>query len=285
VAVAPTRPHPPIPDEAIAAPVTHAEQSPWPRRIGWSVVLVAVGAIGLLWLTPGFPERWVVDVTGRFDAFRDWAIQNRTTSWLFVYLITPIEKTITVVFDATVNVLERVTWLGLVVGASGLAGLVAGWRMALLTAAGVLSFGLLGVHGRVPLVDDLDGVGAEPALTLRRPVVGRVGEVVAKQPDGHLVAAQRRPPQPPHRAQVGAPLIDHLRRPRPRVRRGVGGERPHRPLAALHGPGREVAGQLLAAPAVQHRGKHLLLGPQQRQAGDHVQPGHARGEPLVLHRR
>ena len=145
MAIAPTRPHPPVPDEVIAAPVTHAEQSPWPRRIGWSVVLVAVGAIGLLWLTPGFPERWVVDVTGRFDAFRDWAIQNRTTSWLFVYLITPIEETITVVFDATVNVLERVTWLGLVVGASALAGLVAGWRMALLTAAGVLSFGLLGV--------------------------------------------------------------------------------------------------------------------------------------------
>ncbi|MGH2660345.1 MAG: ABC transporter permease subunit, partial [Actinomycetota bacterium] len=145
MAVAPTRPHPPVPDEAIAAPVPFAVPSSWPRRIGWSVVAVAVVAIGLLWLTPGFPDRWVVDVTGWFDAFRDWAIQNRTTSWLFVYLITPIEETITVVFDATVNVLERITWLGLLVGAAALAGVVAGWRMALLTAAGVFGFGLLGV--------------------------------------------------------------------------------------------------------------------------------------------
>jgi hypothetical protein len=147
-----------------------------------------------------------------------------------------------------------------------------------------VGLGLLGVHGRVPLVDDLDGVRPEPALALCRPVVGRVGQVGAKPPDGHLVAAQRRAPQPAHGAQVGAPLVDHLRRPRPRVRASVDGERPHGALAALHGPGREVAGQLLAAPAVQHRGEHLLLGPQQRQPGDHVQPGRARGEPLVLHR-
>jgi hypothetical protein len=146
-----------------------------------------------------------------------------------------------------------------------------------------VGLGLLGVHGRVPLVDDLDRVGPEPALTLCRPVVGRVGQVGAKQPHGQLVAAQRRAPQPAHGAQVGAPLIDHLRRPRPRVRPSVDGERPHRPLAAIHGPGREVAGQLLAAPAVQHRGEHLLLGPQQGQAGGHVQPGHARGGLVVPH--
>lgn len=106
---------------------------------------IAVVWIGLAWLKPGFPERLVVDVTGWFDAFRDWAIQNRTTSWLFVYLITPIEETITVVYDQTLSILERMTWLGLLVGAASIAGLVAGWRMALLTAAGVFTFGLLGV--------------------------------------------------------------------------------------------------------------------------------------------
>ncbi len=50
------------------------------------------------------------------------------------------------------------------------------------------------------------------------------------------------------------------------------------PLAAEHGPGHEIAAQLLAAPAVQHRGEHLLLWPQQ-------QPGRTWGGPLVLHER
>ncbi len=122
----------------------------WPRRIAWTVVAVVVVWIGLEWLRPGFPERLVVDVTAWFDAFRDWAIQNRTTSWLFVYLITPIEETITVVYDQTLLILERMTWLGLVVGAASLAGVLAGWRMALLAGAGVFSFGLLGRVGGEP---------------------------------------------------------------------------------------------------------------------------------------
>jgi glycine betaine/proline transport system permease protein len=102
-------------------------------------------AIGLVWLRPGFPEGWVVDVTGWFDAFRDWAIQNRTTSPLFTYFLTPIEDAVDTLIDNTTLLLERMTWLGLVVGMAALAGVLAGWRMSVLTAAGVLSFGLLGV--------------------------------------------------------------------------------------------------------------------------------------------
>jgi glycine betaine/proline transport system permease protein len=121
------------------------EPNPWPGRVAWSLIAVAVAWVGLTWLNPGFPERWIVDVTGWFDAFRDWAIENSSTSWLFVYILDPIERAVTTLFDTTVTILERMTWLGLLVGASSLAGLVAGWRMGLLTAAGVLSFGVLGV--------------------------------------------------------------------------------------------------------------------------------------------
>ena len=119
--------------------------NPWRRRLAWGAVGVVVVAIGYVWLRPGFPESWVVDVTAWFDAFRDWAIQNRTTSPLFTYFLTPIENTVDTLVDATVTALERLTWFGLVVGAAALAGVLAGWKMAVLTAAGVLSFGLLGV--------------------------------------------------------------------------------------------------------------------------------------------
>jgi glycine betaine/proline transport system permease protein len=145
VAVAPPRPRTALPADDQVVTVTLEPPSPWPRRLAWAAAAIAVVWIGLTWLNPGFPERWVVDVTGWFDAFRDWAIQNRTTSPLFVYLITPIEETITVVYDQVLLLLERMTWFGLLVGAASLAGVVAGWRMALLTAAGVFSFGLLGV--------------------------------------------------------------------------------------------------------------------------------------------
>ncbi|MDH5225000.1 MAG: ABC transporter permease subunit [Actinomycetota bacterium] len=143
---------------AVAPPRSHAstarpasllvptqQPSPWPRRLAWAAAAVVVATIGLVWLQPGFPERWVVDVTAWFDAFRDWAIQNRTTSPLFTYLLTPIEDSVDTLVDATVTALERLTWLGLVVGAASLAGVLAGWKMAVLTAAGVMSFGLLGV--------------------------------------------------------------------------------------------------------------------------------------------
>jgi glycine betaine/proline transport system permease protein len=131
--------------EAVAGPVAGVEPNPWPRRIAWALVAIAIVAIGLMWLTPGFPDRWIVDVTGWFDAFRDWVVENRATHWLFVYFLTPIGDGIEAIFKTTVKVMERMTWLGLLVAAASLAGLVAGWRMALLTAVGVFSFGLLGV--------------------------------------------------------------------------------------------------------------------------------------------
>ena len=144
MAVAPPRSR--VAGERAASPIVPLQEpSPWPRRIGWAVAGLVVVVIGLVWLRPGFPQSWVVDVTAWFDAFRDWAIQNRTTSPLFTFLLTPIEDTVDVLVDTTVTALERLTWLGLVVGAGALAGVLAGWRMALLAAAGVLSFGLLGV--------------------------------------------------------------------------------------------------------------------------------------------
>ncbi|HJR98717.1 MAG TPA: ABC transporter permease subunit [Actinomycetota bacterium] len=132
-------------DETAVAPPTVAPPNPWPRRLIWTAAAVVAVAIGLVWLRPGFPERWVVDVTAWFDAFRDWAIQNRETSPLFTFLLTRIEDGVDWLIDNTVVGLERMTWLGLLVGAAALAGVLAGWKMSVLAGAGVLAFGLLGV--------------------------------------------------------------------------------------------------------------------------------------------
>ena len=121
------------------------DRSPWPRRIAWVLVVAVVFVIGYAWLDPGFPESWQVDVTKWFDDFGVWAVENRTTSPLFVYFLTPIADASEFLYDNILTALERMTWFGVVIGAAALAGVVAGWRMALLAGLGVLSFGLLGV--------------------------------------------------------------------------------------------------------------------------------------------
>jgi glycine betaine/proline transport system permease protein len=64
---------------------------------------------------------------------------------IFVYFLTPIQDGVQAAFDQVVLLLNRMTWLGFVTTAAVIAGLVAGWRMLLLTAVGLFCIGLLGV--------------------------------------------------------------------------------------------------------------------------------------------
>ncbi|MBT2233563.1 hypothetical protein [Nonomuraea sp. NEAU-A123] len=61
------------------------------------------------------------------------------------------------------------------------------------------------------------------------------------------------------------------------------GEGPHRVLPAVDRAERQVPGQLLIAPAVQHRGEDLFVGAQQRQAVHQMQACGARHETVVSH--
>ena len=53
----------------------HRPPNPWRRRLIWAVVVVVALGIGLL-LTPGFPERLVVNVAKVFDSFQEWVIDE-----------------------------------------------------------------------------------------------------------------------------------------------------------------------------------------------------------------
>ena len=124
--------------------VIHQEPSPWRRRAMWAAgVLVAI-LIGLQ-LTGGYPEKWILDVTGWFSDFEKWVISNNDTHWAFVYFINPLKDVIRSVVDGATNLLDRMTWLGVVIGATVLAGVLAGWRLALLAVVGFTSLGVLGL--------------------------------------------------------------------------------------------------------------------------------------------
>ena len=141
MAVAPptTRPRELTTSQTVTTP------SPWPRRILWIALGVAVAAIGAMWLRPGWWNSMTVDFSRWFGEFQHWAAVSRTTSPIFVYFLTPIQDAVQAAFDQVVLLLNRMTWLGFVTTAAMIAGLVAGWRMLLLTAVGLFCIGLLGV--------------------------------------------------------------------------------------------------------------------------------------------
>jgi len=125
--------------------VIHSEPHPWPRRLAFMAIAAVAATIGLLWLSPGFPEGLVVGIEDWFAGVESWIIDNQATHWLFVYVLNPIETAITSTVQLVQDALDRMTWLGFLAASCAIAGMVAGWRMALLAAAGVATFGVLGV--------------------------------------------------------------------------------------------------------------------------------------------
>lgn len=136
--------------EAVAAPPVAATVPPRSRRwIGWllwlgvAVVAVVVGmAIG-----GGFPDDWTLGLADRLD-LEKWALRNRETNPLFVYFFTPVKEGANAIYEGLVTVLNRMTFLGIIVGAGAVSFVVAGWRKAVLALVGFTVLGVLGLWDR-----------------------------------------------------------------------------------------------------------------------------------------
>ena len=118
--------------------------SPWRSRLIWAGAVITVVAVGLQ-LTPGYPDGLVVDVGQVFDGFQGWVIDNQKTSPLFTLLLNPIKDSANALLDGTTNILSRMTYVGVIAGAAALAGVLAGWRLAIVAAVGFSVMGLLGL--------------------------------------------------------------------------------------------------------------------------------------------
>ena len=132
------------PPPPLAAPAPPA----W-RRWAWAIwlaVAAAVAAIGLQ-LSGGFPESWYLNLGSRLDDLQTWALQNRETA-LFVYFLTPIKEFAGAVHEQLFTLLDRLTFLGVIVGAGAIAFVLAGWRKAVLAIVGFIVLGLLGLWER-----------------------------------------------------------------------------------------------------------------------------------------
>ncbi len=124
--------------------VFHEPPHPWRRRAIWLAVIGLTIAVGYQ-LTAGFPQQWVIDFQRYFTSVENWILENQRTHWLYVDFLIPIKDGTKALFDGLVTALTRMTWLGVVVGAAAISGVLAGWRMALLAALGFLAMGVLGL--------------------------------------------------------------------------------------------------------------------------------------------
>jgi glycine betaine/proline transport system permease protein len=163
-----TRPTAPEPVGA-PAELTRAPGAPWRRRGIWLAAVVAVFAIGLQ-LSGGFPDGLVVDVGNVFDRFRQYAIENNDTSAVYRFILNPIDSGMSSALEQVQNLLNRMTFLGVIVGATALAGVIAGWRMAILAAIGFTVMGLFGLWERSMETLALMLVSVSIALAIGIPV-------------------------------------------------------------------------------------------------------------------
>jgi glycine betaine/proline transport system permease protein len=150
--------------------VTHAPVSPWRRRAVWVAATVAVLALGVILFSGGFPESLVIDSAKPFNAFSDWVITHQRTNPLFVHFLVPLKNGINSTVDQLQLVIARMTWLGVTVTVGAIAGVLAGWRMAVAAAAGFIALGLLGLWNDSLITLTLVLVSVGVALAIGIPV-------------------------------------------------------------------------------------------------------------------
>lgn len=119
-------------------------------RVSRPTLLVALfAAAAVLYLV--FRDRWLLPhddsapVFGTFNDVRSWVEANRQSNPLLSVVVAGIRAGVGVLFDVVLAVLHALGWPGLVAVAGSLGLVFSGWRLALLAAGGVLSFGILGL--------------------------------------------------------------------------------------------------------------------------------------------
>jgi glycine betaine/proline transport system permease protein len=127
-----------------ATAVTPVKRRWWPYWLAGTVAAIVVG----LQLGGGFPETWRIHVGEVFSDLERWALENRDTSPLFLYVFTPIKDASEAIYDNLLLLLQRMTFLGVIVGAGALALVAAGWRKAVLAIVGFTYLGLVDLWDR-----------------------------------------------------------------------------------------------------------------------------------------
>ena len=114
-------------------------------RGGLWVAAIVVVIVVSLHLTGGFPHGWIADIKGWFDSIELWLIRNQNSSPLYSYLLNPIASVFNGAYNGALALLQRMTFVGVIVAGTTISGALAGRRMAILALAGFAGMGLFGL--------------------------------------------------------------------------------------------------------------------------------------------
>ena len=120
-------------------------ENPWRRRAAWLIAVIVAVWIGIIAFSGGFPSVLSLDAAKPFNAFADWAQTHQNTSPLFSSFLRPLKDGVNSTVDQLVLLLSRMTWMGVIALIGAVAGVIAGWRIALVAVIGFFFIGLLGL--------------------------------------------------------------------------------------------------------------------------------------------
>lgn len=154
---------PPVTAEARVAPAARRTRvpgwAPWAGGVALAVVLYVLFAGQAV-----LPHDEEATAFGILRDARDWVDANRNSSPIFLFFVNYIRLFIDLLVTSLMTVLHGMGWPGLIVGAGALGWALGGWRLGLLSLAGFVSFGVLGVWDMA--VDTLALVIAAVLLSL-----------------------------------------------------------------------------------------------------------------------
>ena len=111
-------------------------------------LLLAVGILVALALLGGmgtaFPDAVTLPVGRWADALQSWVVRNRASAAVFALVFRPLASLAAGSLDATVVLLTALGWPGVIVLVVTVALLAAGWRVAVVTGAALVTIGLIG---------------------------------------------------------------------------------------------------------------------------------------------
>ncbi|MEU7905631.1 ABC transporter permease subunit [Actinoplanes sp. NPDC049118] len=135
--------------EPATEPATRPASAPrWTRpsrRTLIAVLVVATVAAYLSVRTAGAADDDDAWAFRFFGGVRDWVDENRDTSPVFLYGFNYVRLGVVFLVDAVQGLLYGLGWAGLVTAAGALTAVLAGWRLAIGTVAGLLFLGVLGL--------------------------------------------------------------------------------------------------------------------------------------------
>jgi glycine betaine/proline transport system permease protein len=131
-----------------AATLTRARVTAWRPGRRTAMVLLAAAAVAAYLALHGRDVLAHREDAASFrilNDLRDWVDTHRDSSPIFLFFVNYLRLGVSVLVDGIQSTLSGLGWIGVLGVAGALATVLTGWRIALLTVAGFLSFGLLGL--------------------------------------------------------------------------------------------------------------------------------------------